>query len=247
MNNFNVSNCYSELITWTRDWFNQNGPDFNVVIGMSGGKDSTITAALLVNAIGKDRVIGVAMPDDNQGVNDADAICKYLEIKFIKFPIGLITSAVKETSLIVRNFDSGLSAQAEQNVPPRVRMTCLYAIAQSNHAFVVNTCNLCEDYIGYSTKYGDSAGDFSLLANLTVDEILELGDYLKLPKEWVHKTPDDGLPHSQPDEVKIGFSYHVLSDYIRGYAKPEESVKSKIDRMHKLNLHKINPMPAYKK
>ena len=243
MNDFNVAHCYSRLITWTCKWFNEHPQFQNVVIGMSGGKDSTITAALLVRALGKDRVIGVALPDAGQNINDADKICKHLGIRYICCSIG---SAVAELS---RDIESGmndsLSKQTIQNIPPRIRMTTLYAIAQSNNACVVNTCNLCECYIGYSTKHGDSAGDFSLLANLTVDEILELGDYLNLPRAWVYKTPDDGLPHSQPDEIKIGFSYHVLSDYIRGYATPEESIKSKIDRMHELNLHKLQPMPAY--
>lgn len=244
MNTFNVEECYKQIIQWTRDWFNDNGPNMNVVIGMSGGKDSTITAKLLVDALGPNRVIGVGMPDDGQGENEAREICQYLGIKYLLWPIGLITSSIKDTAVSTKGFDH-LTTQALQNIPPRVRMVSLYAIAQSCNAFVVNTCNLCEDFIGYATKGGDGAGDFSLLADLTVDEILELGDYCKIPREWVHKTPDDGLPFSQPDEQKLGFTYHALSEYIRHATKPDEPILSKIRNMHIKNLHKILPMPKF--
>ena len=149
-----------------------------------------------------------------------------------------------------------LSNASIQNIPPRLRMTTLYAIGQKENARVVNTCNLSEDYIGYATKFGDGAGDFSLLANLTVTEVLAIGDYLGIPHEWVHKTPDDGLPHSCPDEEKIGFTYAELDIYIRtgkapeGFVhnNPEEGLKvDKINRMHKANLHKLLPMPSFGK
>lgn len=245
MKNFDAKECYTKLIEWTRNWFNTKGEHSKAIIGMSGGKDSTITAKILVDALGKDRVIGVALPDEGQGLNDADKICEYLDIKFIMFPISLITGAIHETAVFSKSLDQPLTSQAVQNIPPRIRMTCLYMIAQTYGGFVMNNCNLCEDWIGYSTKGGDSIGDVSLLAELTVDEILELGDYLQLPKEWVHKIPDDGLPLSMPDEIKIGFSYHILSDYIRGYSIPDEATKNNIDKRHMDNLHKISPMPKF--
>lgn len=251
--NFNVEQTVENLIKWTRDWFNQNGPNMNVVIGMSGGKDSTITAKLLTMALGADRVIGVALPQGEQSINDADKICEYLGIKYMCVNIGETCNALAKSIIFSEDTDyANLTNNSVLNIPPRVRMTTLYAIAQSNKAFVVNNCNLSEDYIGYATKFGDGAGDFSLLSDLTVTEILKIGDYLGLPHEWVHKTPDDGLPHSCPDEEKFGFSYAELDEYIRAAKVPEGTVKNsdelkykKIDNMHKWNLHKLKLMPRF--
>lgn len=248
MYKFNVEKCYEEIIKWTREWFEKNGNDKKAIIGMSGGKDSTITAALLVKSLGKERVIGVMMPDINQGLNDADKICEWLGIKCMKVDLAEITTAFNPY-ILTGDVDLQWSKQTLQNIPPRIRMTMLYAIAQTYNGFVSNNCNLCEDYIGYSTKWGDAAGDFSLLAKLTVDEIKQLGDYMGIPKEWVHKTPDDGLPFSSPDEEKFGFSYHILSDYIRGIAQPEQEIRDKILKMHQVNLHKLeiaHAIPTYK-
>lgn len=249
---FNAEKTTKELIQWTKDYFEQAGPNTKAILGVSGGKDSTVTAALLVRALGPDRVIAVSMPQGSQSLNEADAICSKLGIKMYTVNIGKACE-----SLIGAIADSGeeLTKASIQNIPPRVRMTTLYAIGQTNNARVVNTCNLSEDYIGYATKFGDGAGDFSLLANLTVTEVLAVGDYLGVPYEWVHKTPDDGLPHSCPDEEKIGFTYAELDIYIRtgkapqGYVHDNESEGlkvDKIDRMHKANLHKLQLMPSFR-
>lgn len=248
--NFNVEKVTNNLIKWCKDWFEKNGPNANAVIGMSGGKDSTIAAAVLCKALGSNRVIGVLLPSNGQGLNDADLICDYLNMEFYCIPIGPICNEFE--SRISGNFK--LSSQTLQNIPPRIRMTALYGVAQSLNGRVVNTCNMSEDYIGYSTKFGDAAGDFSLFANLTVTEVLAIGDYLGLPKEWVHKTPDDGLPGSSPDEEKFGFTYAELDMYLRCNIEPighchnnedEPQKVVKIENMHKWNLHKLNPMPAF--
>lgn len=249
---FNAEKVANSLIEWVREWFAQNGPSANAIIGISGGKDSTVAAAVLCKALGADRVIGVSMPDGSQGLNDAPEICKFLGMKMFVINIGTTTAAINKAL----ETDGGiqLSTQSSQNIPPRIRMTTLYAIAQTMNGRVVNTCNQSEDHIGYSTKYGDAAGDFSLFANLTVTEVLAIGDYLGVPYQWVHKTPDDGLPHSSPDEVKIGFTYAELDKYIREGIIPEgyvhdneaEGLKvTKIDNMHKWNLHKLRLMPAF--
>lgn len=249
---FNAEKVASDLIEWVKEWFAQNGPSANAVIGMSGGKDSTIAAAVLCKALGADRVIGVSMPDGGQGLNDAPEICNWLGIKMFTINISSVTSAMNEALKTYGNIT--VSTQSSQNIPPRIRMTTLYAIAQTINGRVVNTCNNSEDYIGYSTKYGDAAGDFSLFANLTVTEVLAIGDYLGVPYQWVHKTPDDGLPHSSPDEAKLGFTYAELDKYIREGITPEgfvhdneeEGLKvTKIDNLHKWNLHKIRLMPAF--
>lgn len=248
---FDAAAVAEKLIQWTKDYFSKAGEGTKAILGMSGGKDSTVAAAVLAKALGKDRVIGVSMPQGSQSLNEADKICEYLGIKMYTVNIGKACDGLLEG---IAAAGEELSKASVQNIPPRVRMTTLYAIGQTNNARVVNTCNLSEDYIGYATKFGDGAGDFSLFANLTVTEVLAIGDYLGVPYQWVHKTPDDGLPHSCPDEEKIGFTYAELDIYIRTGVKPEgyvhnnpdEGLKAdKIDRMHLANLHKLQPMPSF--
>ena len=326
---------YSEIknrcVSWIRDWFDRNGKDCCAVLGMSGGKDSTVAAALCAEALGRDRVVGVAMPAEGQSLNDADEICRWLGIRYVCVPIGDIINSfsilasckvsaqgaeyigtnapvaetlqsaeaeyirtnapVAETlqsaeaeyiranapfaetlqsaetqgpelsgcrpsvmAALSRNiFAPGteglhpeqteavtLSKQAEQNIPPRVRMTVLYAVSQSLNGRVVNTCNLSEDWVGYATRWGDSVGDFSPLGGLVVQEIRGIGHELGIPSKWVDKTPDDGLPHSCSDEQKFGFTYEVLDRYIRTGECDDAAVKEKIDGMHRRNLFKLS-------
>lgn len=231
-----------ECIKWIRNWFEINGKGCNAVLGLSGGKDSTIVAKLCVEAIGKDRVIGVAMPDTLQGLNEADKIAEYLGIKFIYAPIDRITNEYKNVFT-----GTEASTQTLQNIPPRVRMTMLYAIAQTYNGRVIGTCNLSENYIGYFTAWGDGVSDCEPLANLTATEVRALGHELGLPNEWVDKTPDDGLPHSSPDEVKFGFTYAVLDKYIREGECEDEDIKRKILERHNKNLFKMKrlALPSY--
>lgn len=232
-------------VEWIRNWFAANGPSCSAVLGMSGGKDSTVAAALCTEALGPERVIGVAMPEDGQGLNDADEICRYLGIRYLCLPIGGICREANALGALLP--DGGFSRQTEQNIPPRVRMTMLYAVAQSSNGMVANTCNLSEDYIGYATLFGDAAGSFAPLGKLVVREIRAIGDALGLPARWVHKTPDDGLPNSCPDEEKFGFSYDTLDRYIRDGVCEDEAVRAKIDSMHRRNLFKteILHIPAF--
>lgn len=224
-----------KCVEWIRGWFAANAPQgAPAVLGMSGGKDSTIAAALCAEALGKDRVIGVAMPSEGQSLNGADSICSYLGIRYLCVNVGETVNALS------RSCGMPLSPQAEQNIPPRVRMATLYAISQTYGGRVVNTCNLSEDWIGYATRWGDSAGDFSPLGELTVQEVKAVGHCLGLPSEWVEKTPDDGLPHSCSDEQKIGFSYAVLDRYIRTGVCEDEDVRARIDRMHSAGAFKLS-------
>lgn len=233
----NYNDLKDSCIQWIRDWFEHNGRDCRAVLGMSGGKDSTVAAALCAQALGPDRVTGVAMPSVGQSLNEADEICAYLGIRYLCVPIGGIAG---EFAKISRSSGEPLSVQAEQNIPPRIRMTVLYAISQSEGGRVVNTCNLSEDYIGYATRWGDGAGDFCPLGGLTVKEIRGIGHAMGLPSKWVDKTPDDGLPHSCSDEQKFGFTYEVLDRYIRTGVCEDSAVKEKIDRMHRSNLFKLS-------
>ena len=248
---FDVNFEIEGIKDWIRDWFNQNGPKASAVIGISGGKDSTIVAKLLVDALGKDRVVGVIMPNGVQkDISDSHAVCDLLGIKSYIVNIGNTYQAILSD---IQNKDSEpldipISEDTKINIAPRLRMTVLYAIAQSlpNGGRVCNTCNCSEDYVGYSTKYGDSAGDFSPCCEFTVTYMLQIGDALGLPAELVHKTPSDGLC-GKTDEDNLGFTYAELDHYIETGEIDDPKKKENIERRHRLNLHKVSPMPKYER
>lgn len=239
-----VEKTVNELIKWTQDYFEKNGKNCKAVLGISGGKDSTVTAALLAKALGPDRVVGVLMPNGEQAdIDDAKQVVEVTGIEHKIVNIGDTTKA------LINNLTEGGSEITDDvriNIPPRVRMATLYAVAQGlkEGGRVINTCNRSEDYIGYSTKFGDSAGDVSLLAGFLVEEVRQIGDYLGLPANLVHKKPSDGLC-GLTDEDKIGFTYDTLDKYIATGICEDEATKSKIDRMHLLNLHKLELMPHF--
>ena len=240
----NVEKTVDEICEWVRDFFEKNGKTCSAVLGISGGKDSCITAALLARALGKERVVGVMMPDGIQpDISDSQAVVDFLGIRNFTVNIGEATKALKKS---LEEAGSTITKDVGINIPPRVRMTTLYAVAQGleEGGRVINTCNASEDYIGYSTKYGDAAGDMSILAGFTVEEVLQIGEYLGLPEHLVHKTPSDGLS-GMSDEDKIGFTYKVLDRYIATGECEDEAIKAKIDRMHVLNLHKLELMPHF--
>ena len=240
----NVEKTVDEICEYVRDFFDKNGKGCSAVLGISGGKDSCITAALLARALGKERVVGVMMPDGVQpDISDSQAVVDFLGIRNFTVNIGEATKALKKS---LEDAGSAITKDVGINIPPRIRMTTLYAVAQGleEGGRVINTCNKSEDYIGYSTKYGDAAGDMSILAGFTVEEVLQIGDYLGLPSNLVHKTPSDGLS-GMSDEDKVGFTYAVLDKYIATGICEDENIKAKIDRMHMLNLHKLNVMPHF--
>ena len=239
---FDAIKVKTDCVEWIRDFFKQNGDGCNAVVGISGGKDSSVAAALCVEALGKDRVIGVLMPQGEQkDIDVAYMLVNHLGIRYyvvnIKEAVDGIVSALPK--------DFPLTPQTIQNIPPRVRMTTLYAISQSNNGRVVNTCNLSEDWVGYSTRYGDSVGDFSPMSNLTVTEVKEIGHLLGLPRELVEKTPIDGLC-GKTDEENLGFTYAELDRYIRTGEIDDLKKKEIIDKKHKQNLFKLQLMPCFK-
>lgn len=212
LENFNAVEHKDRIVQWIREWFEENGKGCWAVIGISGGKDSSVAAALCVEALGRERVFGVLMPCGNQSDIDASyRLCDYLNIR--RREIDIFPMAEDFGNSIARN---GLypTEQAEINLLPRIRMTTLYFISQSIGGRVVCTDNLSESYIGYSTRWGDNIGDFAPLANYTASEVVAIGDALGLPHDLTHKTPSDGLC-GQTDEDRFGFTYEQLDTYIR--------------------------------
>lgn len=248
----NPKEIKDRLVDWIRDYFDHNGPGCTAVVGISGGKDSSVTAALCVEALGKDRVLGVLMPDGIQSdIADAIALVEHLDIKHLVVNIGDTTKALTAAIEGAERFElvaASMSRDSIINMPARIRMTTLYAVGQSlpKGGRVANTCNRSEDYVGYSTKYGDAAGDFSPLQNILVEEVRQLGHELGLPDFLIDKTPSDGLS-GQTDENKLGFTYAQLDHYILTGQCQDPDIKAKIDRMHAMNMHKLQLMPAFKK
>ena len=239
---FNAEKVKNDCVQWIRDFFEQNGKDCNAIVGISGGKDSSVAAALCVEALGKERVIGVLMPQGVQhDIDMAYMLVNHLGIKHyevnVKEAVDGILNALPE--------ELEITAQTKQNIPPRIRMSTLYAVSQSCNGRVCNTCNLSEDWVGYSTRYGDSVGDFSPMSHLTVTEVKKIGHLLNLPKELVEKTPIDGLC-GKSDEENLGFTYAELDEYIRTGKIDNEKTKELIDYKHKVNLFKLDLMPSFK-
>ncbi|MBQ5970567.1 MAG: NAD(+) synthase [Clostridia bacterium] len=236
---FNAEQVKNDCVAWIRAFFEENGPGCNAVIGISGGKDSSVAAALCVEALGKDRVIGVLMPCGEQAdIDCAQKLADHLGIRHfvvnIKDAVDGVTNAIPFP----------LSKQSTTNLPARIRMATLYAVSQTHNGRVVNTCNLSEDWVGYSTRYGDAAGDFSPMSHLTVGEVKAIGRLLGLPAELVDKVPIDGLS-GKTDEDNLGFTYAELDRYIREGVIENAEHKARIDRLHKLNLFKLQLMPAF--
>ena len=239
---FHTEEMTNALIHWIRAWFSKNGRGCNAVIGISGGKDSSVCAALCTAALGKERVIGVLMPNGTQ--NDIPVSYQLVGHLGIRSVIINIEGAVNSIRQQLEGSGISPTSQAGINLPPRIRMAALYAVSQSMNGRVINTCNLSEDWVGYSTRYGDSAGDVSLLGKLTVQEVKAIGRHLGLPENLIEKTPSDGLCGST-DEQKLGFSYAVLDRYIREGFCEDPVIREKIDELHRRNKFKMETMEAF--
>ena len=230
----------NKCIEWIREFFEKNGRDCNAVVGISGGKDSSVVAALCAEALGRERVIGVLMPCGAQpDIDMAELLVSHLGIRS---HIVNIEAAVRG---LTDHIPIDLSEQSRINLPARIRMTALYAVSQSCNGRVANTCNLSEDWVGYSTRYGDSVGDFSPCSGYTVTEVKAIGRALKLPDVLVDKVPTDGLS-GKTDEDNLGFTYDELDRYIRTGEIGNPESKARIDRLHELNKFKLELMPSYK-
>ena len=238
---FEAERIKNECVAWIRDFFAQNGKDCNAVVGISGGKDSSVVAALCVEALGRDRVVGVLMPCGEQGdIDCAYALVDHLGIRH--YTVNIADAVAGLTAALPAEL--AVTEQAKNNLPPRLRMATVYMVSQCVNGRVANTCNLSEDYVGYSTRYGDSVGDFSPLSRLTVAEVKEIGYCLGLPRMLVDKTPIDGLC-GKTDEDNLGFTYAELDRYIRTGEIDDPEKKARIDYKHRTNLFKLELMPVF--
>ena len=237
------------IINWIKEQF-KDIPDGKAIIGISGGKDSTIAAALCVEALGADRVIGVKMPQHKQAdIMDSNKVCEFLNIHSFEINIGSVCEELCYKIDVEYDYDHKCmnNPMIKTNLPARIRMTTLYAVAALYpNSRVVNTCNYSEDFVGYSTKYGDAAGDFSPLGKLTVREVLEIGDDLGLPSHLVHKAPSDGMC-GKTDEDNLGFTYEELDGFLLGESSLTPETMSKVAKLHKATRHKYAPMPTFEK
>ena len=240
---FDAQKARQKTAEWIREWFEKNGPGCNAIVGISGGKDSSVAAALCVDALGKDRVIGVLMPNGDQSdIDMAELLVSHLGIEHY---VSNIKGAVDSITAEIAGAGIEVSRDSIINLPPRLRMSTLYAVGQSRNGRVVNTCNLSEDWVGYSTRYGDSVGDFSPMSCFTTAEIRAIGRELGLPNVLVDKVPTDGLS-GMSDEDKLGFTYEVLDRYIRTGEIDDPATKERIDSMHRKNLFKLRFMDCFK-
>ena len=240
---FNAAETKDRLVQWIRDWFEINGKGCNAVVGISGGKDSSVVAALCVEALGKNRVIGVMMPQGVQSdIEYAQMLCDHLGIEHYTVNI---FNACRDIKHEIRDELGGKwSKQSATNLPARIRMATLYGFAQSMNGRVSCNCNLSEDWVGYATYGGDGFGSFAPLADLTVTEVKAIGKVLGLPTELIEKIPTDGLC-GKTDEDNLGFTYEVLDEYIRTGECKDKAVRQIIDEMHEKNVFKLAPMPKF--
>lgn len=227
------------IVDEIKHYFVKNGNEnTKAVIGISGGKDSTIAAALLVRALGSERVVGVMMPEGTQkDIHDSQEVCDILDIEAYTINIG---GAVQElyNGLIPVGSNTTLPATVTTNTPARIRMATLYAVAAMVGGRVINTGNASEFYVGYTTKYGDLAGDFAILRDYYVRDVYAIGDVLtELPYELVHKAPGDGMS-GKTDEDNMGFAYEVLDAYLLDFENPDYDTLRNIEERHKRNIHK---------
>lgn len=242
MYNFNAKKVKNNIIEWIKNWFEENGTDCNAIVGISGGIDSSVVASLCVEALGKDRVIGVTMPNGIQSdINYSKMLIDHLGVKHFNINI---ENPFKDILKEIENENIIISEQTRINLAPRLRMSVLYAISQSNNGRVANTCNLSESFVGYDTRFGDSVGDFSPLANLTKTEVKEIGKELGLPEELVNKVPSDGLC-GKTDEENLGVTYIKLDKYIREGIIDDIEMQERIETLHNKNRFKLKPMPCF--
>lgn len=250
--NFNVKEETKKVIEFIRNYYKENNLE-GVILGISGGKDSAVVAALFVEALGKENVLGVTLPchSKKEDAIDAKLVSDYYGFDLINFDITGTFDAFKNELKNLGEFTLEEVKNSDINLKPRLRMSTLYYLAALYSALkgktylVAGTSNKCELYVGYFTKGGDSVHDISPIADFTVDEVIEIGKYLNVPEKVLFKTPNDGLSN-MTDEDKLGVKYKDIADFMEDANSVSEETRERIERLHKNNLHKFN-IPTYRR
>ncbi len=232
-------------IKWIREYVEKTGAN-GVVVGNSGGKDSAVVIAMATKALGKERVLTVAMPCNSiqADLEDARLVSEKFDVKFLNIDLSESYNKFEDSiNNEISKINIELNKEAKVNIKPRLRMTTLYGIAQSLGYLVIGTGNLCERMVGYTTKWGDSASDFNPIANFTVDEVLAIGEYLGVPDKIIHKAPNDGLG-GQTDEEKMGVTYKQIAEYIET-GKTDLVAMANIEKRNRSSKHKRTMVPVY--
>lgn len=252
MKEFNAEKVTKEIIEFIREYYHKHNLK-GAILGISGGKDSGVVAGLMVEALGKENVIGVTMPCHSNitDKNDAKLVSDYYGFKLINFDLTNIFDEFKNELVKLGNFNDENTKDSDINLKPRLRMSTLYYLAalysklNGGTYLVVGTSNKCELYVGYFTKGGDSVHDIAPIADFTVDEVIKIGKYLKVPDKVLFKTPNDGLSNLT-DEDKLGVKYSEIADYMALNGEIDFETKKKIEKLHNNNLHKFN-IPTYRR
>lgn len=252
MKTFDAKKETKNIVNFIRDYYEKNNLE-GAILGISGGKDSGVVCSLLVEALGKENVIGVTMPchSNEEDRNDAKLVSDYYGIELINFDITEAFDKFKDNIKLLGSFTHDELKNSDINLKPRLRMSALYYLSalytsiRGKTYLVVGTSNKCELYVGYFTKGGDSVHDISPIADFTVEEVIKIGEYLKVPEKVLYKTPNDGLSN-QSDEDKLGVSYNDIAKYMEDKDSVSEETRRKIEKLHNSSLHKFN-IPAYER
>lgn len=248
---FDAKRETEKIVEFIKDYYKQNNLG-GAVLGISGGKDSAVVAALLVEALGKENVLGLTLPchSKERDKDGAKLISDYYGFELLNIDLTGVYDTFKQEINKLGNYSDEELKNSDINIKPRLRMSSVYYMAALMTALtgkvylVAGTSNKCELYVGYFTKGGDSVHDIAPIADLTVEEVIKIGEYLKVPEEVLYRTPDDGLSN-QTDEDKLGVKYKDIASYMNGEELALD-VKEKIEKLHNSNLHKFN-IPTYRK
>ena len=249
---FNAKKETKNIINFIRKYYEDNNLG-GCVLGISGGKDSAVVAAIMCEAIGKENVLGVTLPCHSKESDKSDAklVSDAFGFELVDLDLTDAFEAIKGKVNLLGNFTEEETLNSDINLKPRLRMATLYYLAalysnlKQKTYLVAGTSNKCELYVGYFTKGGDSVHDISVLADFTVEEVIKIGAYLKVPEKVLYKKPNDGLSN-QTDEDKLGVKYSEIADYMEDKNLLDPVTSNKISTLHQSNLHKFM-VPTYRR